>query len=67
VQSKQACKTTVVPAMLQQSVVTGEIGPDAINVGESSCLGSGLTTERSGDTRRPTGWRNGMLCRLLLL
>ena len=54
VQSKQACEITAVPAVLQpqQSVVTGEIGPDAINVGESSCLESGLSTETSGDGQR---------------
>ena len=41
----------------QHSVVTGEIGPDAINMGQSSCLGSGLSTEMSGDVSRPTGGR----------
>ena len=39
----------------QQSVVTSEIGPDPINVVESSFLGSELSTERSGDASRPTG------------
>jgi len=38
-----SCEITAVPAVLQpqQSVVTGEIGPDAVNVGEYSCLESG--------------------------
>ena len=56
---KQACETTAVPAMLQpqQYVITGEIGTDSINVGKSSCLECGLSTERSGDASRPTDGR----------
>ena len=41
--------------MASAVVATGEIGPDAINVGESCCPGSGLSTERSGNVSRPTG------------
>jgi len=54
---KQACKSTAPPAVQQpqQSVVTAEIGSDAISMGQSICLGSELSTERSGDAKRPTG------------
>ena len=54
---KTSCESFAVPAVLQpqQSVVTGETGPDAINVGKPHCPGSVLSTERSGDASRPIG------------
>ena len=56
-QGKQACETTAVPTVLQpqQCVVTREIGPDVINMVESSGPRSALGTERSGNASRPRG------------